>query len=135
MTHDELKELVLEEATNLRKFATKEEIKQLDASTIDPSNIERCVYGQMTGTCYSERAIELIENCCSRVIEAANNPASSTKINGSPKTTKRFSDGRSHQTFTNSINYWSPIEVWIELYPPLVPKLISFIKGKRKTIQ
>lgn len=59
----DLKELVVEEAVNLKKYATQEEIEKLDFIDLDPDDGTRCIYGQMTGTCFSSRASILLNQC------------------------------------------------------------------------
>jgi len=58
-----MKQEVKQEADNIRKFATKEEIAKLDFEALWTPSLKLCIYGQMTGHCHSERAIELIEKC------------------------------------------------------------------------
>ena len=60
MISKKLKNLVKEEARNLRIHATKDERMKLDFETFDPEHSRRCIYGQMAGDCDSERAIELL---------------------------------------------------------------------------
>lgn len=59
--------LVIQEAKNLRKLATREEKDQLNLVTLNPRNEWKCIYGQMTGSCFSDRAEELIVKSCQRV--------------------------------------------------------------------
>lgn len=73
-----LKELVIKEAQNLRKFAYKSELARLSAEHIDAEHSEKCVYGQMTGDCFSNRANNLIIKCCEKVYKVVNNLSLST---------------------------------------------------------
>lgn len=59
--------LVIEEATALRENATQREKDRLNFINLDPEHFERCIYGQMTGSCYNSRAIELIQKSASKV--------------------------------------------------------------------
>jgi len=95
-----MKELVIEEANNLRNNATKEELSRLDFSNLNSQNSETCIYGQMTGYCFSKRANELIINSCKRVYIHDDADIYKSKLNGKP--TKNRDD------------YWSPIEVFID---------------------
>lgn len=63
MITTELKELVKQEADLLKQYATKEELAELDFSELFPTQINLCIYGQMTGFCFSTRATELIKKC------------------------------------------------------------------------
>jgi hypothetical protein len=56
-------QLAQAEAAALSIHATEEEKGRLDLETLDPGHYELCVYGQMTGDCYSERALELLRLC------------------------------------------------------------------------
>ena len=56
-------ELIKQEADNLKKFATQDEIDNLDFDDLYPTHNNNCIYGQMTGDCHNERAIELLKLC------------------------------------------------------------------------
>lgn len=60
---ERLKELVIEEAKNLKKHASKEELNKLDFSKLNPDHEDNCIYGQMTGCCWSNRTISLLNKC------------------------------------------------------------------------
>ncbi len=62
MITQKLKKAVVKEALLLRKHATKEEKDKLNIKTIS-CDIKNCTYGQMTGSCYSDRAFELLKKC------------------------------------------------------------------------
>ena len=62
--------LVRQEAKNIKENATKQEIERLKIKSLDPSNTEGCIYGQMTGNCYSERANALIVKCATKVYKS-----------------------------------------------------------------
>src|SRR5689334_4198531 len=100
----EFPKLVIEEAKNLKKLASGEEKSRLNFKELDPEFPTACIYGQMTKNCHSERAVELIRECASRVyyrnIGNTLLVGDTSKLNGSPKKI-----GRSL--------YWSPIEVFI----------------------
>lgn len=63
MITKELKELVKQEADNLIIHATLEERNRLDFETMIAKHSDNCIYGQMTGHCFNERALELLEKC------------------------------------------------------------------------
>lgn len=58
MTKQDLKRVILE-AKKLRKFATAEERARLDVVLLYAASAHHCIYGQLTGYCYSDRAKEL----------------------------------------------------------------------------
>jgi len=95
-------QLVKEEARNLRKNATQEELDKLDFSYLDPQHTQQCIYGQIAGGCFSDRSVELIKKCASRVYKTQDDgDIRHSKLNGSPINKKRE-------------KFWSPIEVFID---------------------
>lgn len=123
----EFPELVIEEATALREHATTEEKNNLNFNRLVPDNDYSCIYGQMTGYCFSRRASELIQKSCQKVYTAFKIPAYTTEqnLNGTPIGRERH-------------EYWSPIEVFItgkrDDQEELNRRLIQFIKGEIKTL-
>lgn len=118
--------LAIEEATKLRKYATRNEKENLvgDISSYDN---RRCIYGKMTGDCYSERAGELIMQCATRVYEIDALPMVLQKLNGAP-----------YQTHRRNFAYHSPIEVLIaqqDCGDEAKRLLVPFIKGETKSIK
>lgn len=73
MDNQEFFKRTLEEITNLKQYATKEEINKLDFTDLNPNLRYSCIYGQMTGNCWSPRALELITLCCFYKDEMFNN--------------------------------------------------------------
>jgi len=126
-----LRELVIEEATSLKKHATTEELRKLDFSHFYPRSSTSCIYGQMTGYCFSGRANELIMKCAKKVYSATTkhgNDFEHNKLNGTPSSKGIRQD-----------SYFSPIEMF-------VPKegnmqngnnkiLIGFLKGQTETLK
>lgn len=97
-----LNDLVVEEATKLKKKALKRELKNLDFNYLDLESKFNCIYGQMTGNCFSPRATNLIKSCAKRVFHHNHNIAiKNSKLNGSPKKLSR-------------LDFFSPIEVFID---------------------
>lgn len=62
-----LKKLVISEADKLKKNATKRELSKLNIDDLRSTNALFCIYGQMTGSCYTTRAHNLISKCATRV--------------------------------------------------------------------
>jgi len=81
--------LVREEAKNLLKFSTREERANLNFEEFSPENSFECIYGQMTGNCFSPRAEQLIKQCASKVYDGTatsiGNEFLSKKLVGTPK--------------------------------------------------
>lgn len=122
-------QLVIDEATNLKIHTTVEEKADLNFETFDPKRPAYCVYGQLTGSCFSKRAAQLIELCAERVYIAEDNlqPMDCQKLNGKPQPGDRTSI---------RTEYWSPIEVFIQLAEPeMNEKLLQYIKGDINTLE
>ncbi len=54
---------VIKEIEALKENANKEQKTKLIFATFIPDKPEQCIYGQMTGDCWSLEAAELIEKC------------------------------------------------------------------------
>lgn len=129
--------LVIEEAKALKKHATKEERAKLDYENLDAEHYSKCIYGQMTGDCYSVRAHQLIGVACKRVyVKDINKPSfkvgENTKVNGKPKFTGDYLGRAGHV-------WLSPIEVFISKAEAngehaLLERLVKFIKGEIKSL-
>lgn len=134
---------VKKEARALKENATKEETSRLDFDDLDPNSPTRCVYGQMTGSCQNDRAVDLIKKCCVRVIhnciddfDGAPRPMSviSKHVNG--KVPEDFRDNR-HDSSNNifeSITYLSPLETYIASPFGKNANLIAYLKGERNDL-
>lgn len=57
----------IKELRNIKKYATNEEVGKLlvHIDELDGNQSAKCVYGLMTGSCFSDRAEELIDKCAS----------------------------------------------------------------------
>lgn len=120
----EYPKLVIEEAKNLRKKATKEELDNLDLLNFIADSEFGCVYGQMTGSCFSQRATTLIKSCCSKVHKSGVYNLSKAAVNGSPETLSRN-------------EFWSPIECFIwgkDSEDESVQNLFAYLRGEIKTL-
>ncbi len=96
------------EAANILEHATEEERKCLNIMRLDAYDTRQCIYGQMTGDCYNDRATDLIQKCAVRVYKGKHEGSASLgiekiKLNGRPH---KFKGSRSYA-------YHSPIEVFI----------------------
>lgn len=120
----ELIELAKMEAKNLKEHCTNEELSNLNFHHLNPDTKQKCIYGQMTGHCNSDRASYLILKCATKVlvqspdIKTIYNPMTEFVLNGEPKTAR-----------TSFLQYISPIEAVIVRYPKYNKKLIDFLKG------
>jgi hypothetical protein len=127
---EEMKKLATEEAINLKQHATKLELESLCFEELDPMDETRCIYGQMTGDCYNERAVELIVNCCPRVYKA------STRFGGIDP--EADLNGAPVQSKNRCTEYHSAIEMLIVKEnggQDAQKKLIAFLKDETQTLE
>lgn len=124
-----LVDLVKKEAKAIKENATEKEIDNLDFDELRPANTQRCIYGQMTGDCYSLRANDLIVKCAKRVYETTGgiNKCNIHKLNGKPF----LLDNSQLRTQ----KYHSPIELFILFDEKNNKMLIDYLKGNRKTFK
>jgi hypothetical protein len=127
---EEMKKLATEEAINLKQRATKEELQKLSFEELSPMDETRCVYGQMTGDCYNERAVELIVGCCPRVYKVSTRWGGldpEAELNGVPVVTDK-----------RCVSYHSAIEMIIVKENGGIDaqeKLIAFLKDETQTLE
>lgn len=130
MNKKTLVSLVRKEAAKLKKEASKRERMRLDISDLSPSDSRRCIYGQMTGNCFSTRAGALIKSCAERVYDTSGECGlDEAKLNG-----------RLEQAELRvATNYYSPIECFIYFdgnkWNGNNKILIDYLKGERKTLR
>jgi hypothetical protein len=58
---------VIKELDNIKKYATKEELDKLDIYKLNSASKYDCIYGLLTGSCFSSRATELTKLCTNRL--------------------------------------------------------------------
>lgn len=115
-TFEQLKEDVRKEAEALRIHATKEERERLDIERLHPNIPTECIYGLTTGSCFSERAIELIQNCAPVYY-----------------TTRSFTN--MNIVYTYNETRWSPIEVYAQQPEAQNANLIAYLRGEIETLE
>ena len=116
--------LVIEEALNIKENATSEEIAKLDEDKVNGEDQRKCIYGLMTGHCNTDRAIELIKKCCTRVYNVKN---WENRLNGHASDIHVGSQDHRH------VIYLSPIELAISYSyggKYAARNIIKFIKGE-----
>lgn len=138
-TREDLVADVITEANNIRQHATPEEVNNLSFDDLNPYHIRKCIYGQMTGYCYSERAAELIEKCTPRYFEHGIIPIfSGIKINMA-RVVENINgvkvDNFVAERTTSSFCHFSAIEAYILLDNAQNENLISLIKGNTQTAE
>lgn len=125
MITEELKTLVLQEANNLKKYATPEELQSLDFEILYPSKPGLCIYGQMIGDCASPRAIELLNLCTkpySEDLDVIETP------------TQQYFPARSGG-FGSDYAPFSPIEFYICQHGAKNAELIAYLKGETTNLE
>ncbi len=107
-----IQELVKKEASKLKEHATPEELARLNFEHLNPNSPRSCIYGQMTGNCYSPRANELVLKCAERVYVSnvsrdseSNAVFTYQTLNGVPHLIENNRD--------RSEVYHSPIEIYL----------------------
>lgn len=140
------------EATALKQYASKDELEKLNDEIINPFHYQECVYGLMTGDCYSERASELIFNCCKKffvshidedyLIDLSRRKPNldfneiSDFVNGSVvpgvSTVEDFHTCRKNE---NCDEHYSSIEAYIIMEDAKIPELIAFLKDETQTLE
>lgn len=110
---------VLNEINLLKQNATKEELSQLNFETLNPDNGRLCIYGQITGDCFSNRAFELIQTCCKTTISFPY--LSKTTTHKRRPRQDRYDD-------------FSFLEHCIAMYPMNNLAIIQYLKGERTEI-
>ena len=135
--------LVKQEAKNIKENATAREIKRLKIESIDPANVEQCIYGQMTGDCYSKRATNLIIKCATEVykpITKSTNPLNSVEL--AIDKDLLVGQWRKYGVERDCL-FHSPIEVFIYQHcyengnidrEGNIKSLINYLKGVTKTL-
>lgn len=139
-TIKDLRSDVRQEADNIKKYATKEEISRLDFKSLDPKKIDRCIYGQMTGNCDNERAVELITLCAKRYVK--DNQLTMIRVDGFERIASRVNgetvDQLSLRRASSSYpltQHSSMIEAYILLPGAKNESLINYIKGETKALK
>jgi hypothetical protein len=137
-TFDQLKEDVRKEAEALRVHATSEERAQLNLQRLEPSHRRHCVYGMMTGDCFSGRSATLIKACTYRYFKPA--VISDIERHG-------FAGVQDNANGTEVIDFleerieaidpchYSAIEAYILLPEARNENLIAYLKGETETLE
>lgn len=120
----------------LKQHATGEEKENLDFELFDASNVDECIYGQMTGHCQSKRANELMALACKRIFheqhkwkEGATFQKASATLNGAFKAAMWTGENR------RNFNYISALEGYLMLKGAKNAEIIAYIKGKSETLE
>lgn len=128
---------VLDEINMLKKHATKQELAHLNFSRFDYGNPSRCIYGQMTGSCESNRAEKLMNLSCIRVMDVKNGvytiegaSISSSKFNINGVYNKQTWEGGNR-----NYSYLSALEGYICTKDANISGIIDYMKGETDTLK
>lgn len=105
------------EIKRIKRLATSEEIDRLDFSKFSHTNVMTCIYGQMTGHCYSDRARAIM-----------------------PKSFNEISPGFDDATKYKELTFkkgddFTYMEKYLYICSPNTRKhIIDFLKGKVKVL-
>jgi len=138
-TFDQLKEDVRKEAEALRMHATNEERDRLRFDELQPDHRDRCIYGQMTGNCDSDRAIVLISKCAHKYI--ADYGLAEIKEQGFERIQKNVSIDPIEEVVDQLCDardvgsHYSAIEGYILLPEAKNENLIAFLKGETEILE
>lgn len=129
MNYRKLISLVKAEAKMLKEHATPKQINKLKFKDLLPDHTEMCIYGQMTGYCFSLAASNLINKCCKQTYNNGKKTFINCTLNGKPH----------KRTNRESSDFWSPIEVFIAIKNNDMngnnAALVAYIKGETKTLK
>lgn len=120
---------VIKEAKLIKQYATAAEISKLDVFQLDHQDPDYCIYGQMTGNCFNQRANELLHLCAKPF--AGNIDPLGDRIILAEKG-RNFADPNVVNYMAN--RYFSAIEVYIGFPDAQLGELIDFIQGKTDCI-
>jgi hypothetical protein len=138
MKKSEFLEDVAHEINALMENATKEELNRLNIFDFNPTDIDNCIYGQMTGSCESMRAKDLMDTSCIKVfdikgghdIEGRTFTNVKSQINGA-NTGQTWGVVGQLRTY----RYLSALEGYIQLKGAKNSHIINYMKGKVETLK
>lgn len=124
--------VVISEIVNVKRYATEKEKNGLIYNKFHPRFSWKCIYGLITGDCFSKETSTLINKCVDFGVYVPSSNASHVGIfNFVLIKVKRFF------RFKCKRNYYTPLENFISLigYRKYTRNIFKFIKGETKTLQ
>lgn len=138
ITKEQFLQDVRTEVEALKANATQEEIAKLNFETFNPMKMDRCIYGQMTGSCENKRAKELMDKACVRVtnkdsrsFENRNFDDVVDKINGAYEQQTWVPTGWHERDY----GYLSMVETYIFLSGSKPKNIMDYLKGNVETLE
>lgn len=138
MTEKQLAELAAKEVRKLKKNATEQELSRLDLECLNPDGSENCIYGQMTGSCWSARAWQLLRECTATPLSSYGvpQPQEITDRGIEPIVEDLYKEstfGHESDSFgRRGRTRFSALEIYISLYrhTEKVERIINYLKGE-----
>lgn len=141
ITKEQFLQDVRTEVESLKANATPEEVANLNIKTFDFDNQDNCIYGQMTGSCESVRAKELMDKACVRVTNVIKwgmrdrtFEAFKDNINGE-YTGQTWGHDRTDGTYQRSYSHLSMVEYYISLDGSSPENIMKYLKGEVETLE
>lgn len=135
---------VKHEIDSIKEYATSEEINKLNIHLFNPDDINNCIYGQLTESCESYRAKELMEKGCLKVFDVDSTfvknksfeyIAYKIKVNKNKRNiwNKKMKDTEL-QMYHRDYDYLSALETYIMLDNANNENIIEYLKGETQEL-
>lgn len=127
------------EVEALKANATPYEVGKLNIETFDADSQALCIYGQMTGSCSSFRAKQLMDASCVRVTSSSSFIDNkyfedvAEKINGD-YTGQTWEDDWG-DAYHRAFSYLSMVEMYIFLKGSSPKNIMKYLKGEVETLE
>jgi hypothetical protein len=127
---------VMHEINMLKEHATQEEKLLLDFAEFDFNHPRQCIYGQLTGACYSLRAKELMDKCCIRVMDLKGgvDEIENVLISDDEFVINGPNTGQGWEGSDRSYAHLSALEGYICTKGAKNKEIIAYIKGEQATL-
>ena len=142
ITKEQFLQDVRTEVEALKANATKKEVEKLNIEHFNPDSKQDCIYGQMTGSCESVRAKELMDSACVRVTSSTyfmgektfNNLSSyiNGEYTGQTWTDNMYED---EDRYIRKYSYISMLEMYIFLKGASPKNIMDYLKGEVETLE
>jgi hypothetical protein len=137
MTKQEEKNLqkeAIKEIKNLKKHATKEQLDELDVRLLQADSARSCIYGQMTGSCYSIEANKLLVKCAKPLYSDITDSSPRSFINYALR--NRSNPFKHDMPFWGGREYYSALEAFIYHDDRLITHeaIIDYLQDKTYTL-
>ncbi len=120
---------VISEIEALRIHASSEQKAKLDFDSFEPMSGEQCIYGQMTGDCFSAEAAKLIKKCSSKLVTFNTYLKELSDLESYPKI-------EATEITRDNTEYYTLLEQFITMleYNKYNQNILSYIKGTSRKL-